>query len=368
MQTKEGKTIQLAVGDKTAIGDAMYVRVGDEKQAQIVPSDLWEQLSRPLSDYRDKGLVNVTSEQIKQLSIQQAGKPKITLVKEGTQWRITEPKSMPADESAVSDLVFAITGAQVNEYVPAAGSRNAVTQLDDPRLTVWYATTPPSTQPATQSTTQPAGTTIEFGGYDSVLKENVFARVGSDPQVVKLPATTLDSFEKTPLDLRDKEVLNIAPDQVDRITLKIDRAATTQPTTRPASHQQLILTRNKPTPTVAGPTLPTTRAATTHPTTAAATQPASQWEMSGDHQGPVDDAKVSTLLNDLHPLKAQKFLPAAPTTHPVDAYTLTLQTADGATHTLNLSDVGPDAQPTGRLGELHFEVERSLLDALDAIK
>jgi hypothetical protein len=349
----------------------MYVRVGDEKEAQIVPSDVWEQLSRPLSDYRDKGLVNVTSEQIKQLSIQQAGKPKIMLIKEGTQWHMTEPKQMPADESAVTDLVFAITGAQVKEYVPAGRARTQVTQLDSPRLTVWYDTTPPSTQPATQSSTQPAGTTIEFGGYDSVLKENVFARVGAKGDVVKLPATTLDSFNKTPLDLRDKQVLNIAPDKIERVALTIDRTATTQPTTRPASHTQLILMRKKQKPAVAGPALPTTHAATTQPTTGPTTQPATQpapseWEVSGDHHGQADDAKVTTLLNDLHPLSAQKFIAAAPTTRPSADYVLVIQSDDGASHTLKLSDEGSDGKLIGQLGDLRFELDRSLLDAVNA--
>jgi hypothetical protein len=373
--TKDGKTIRLAVGDKTAIGDAMYVRVGDEKQAQIVPSAAWNDLSRPLSDYRDKGLVDVSSEQIKQLSIQPAGKPKIVLVKEGTTWRMTEPKTMPADESAATDLLFAVTGAQVKEYVPAGRAPDAVTQLDQPQLTIWYSTAPPATQPATRSSTQPAapaGTSIEFGGYDSVLKENVFARVDHG-QVVKLPATTLDSFKKTPLDLRDKEVLNLPPDQVQRLTLTIDRMATTQPTTRPASHATIVLTRNKKQPAAMGPALPATRPATTQsttrPTTQAATKPApAEWKVSGDHKGHVDDAKVTTLLNDLHPLRAQKFLSAAPSTRPSATYTLVVQSDDGATHTLNLSDEGSGEKLIGQLGDLRFELDRSLVDALEAFK
>ncbi len=367
--TKAGKTIRLAVGDKTAIGDAMYVRVDDQAKAQIVPSEAWNDLSRPLSDYRDKGLVEVSSEQIKQLSIQQEGKPRIVLEKVGTQWKMTQPRAMPVDESAASDLLFAISGAQVKEYVPAKHATNAVTQLDAPRLTVWYSTTPPSTQPTT-STSRPSGTTIEFGGYDSVLKENVFARVEGG-EVVKLPATTLASFEKKPLELRDKEVLNLAPDKVQRVTLKIERVATTQPTTRPASHSTLELARRKKKPAVMGPAVPATRPATTRSTTRPTSQPAtepapSQWEVTGSKKGDANDASVTALLDHLHPLRAQKFVESAPTTRPAAQYQLVIQTDDGTSHTLTLTDEGPAGKLFGQMGDLRFELDRSLVDALDA--
>lgn len=371
LSTKEGKTIQMDVGDKTAIGDAMYVRVGDQKDAQIVPSDVWTDLSRPVNEYRDKGLVDVSSEQVKQLAITRPGEPKIMLVKEGTDWKMTQPTAMPVDQNAATDLLFAVTGAQVAKYVPQDQARPQLTRLDEPQLTVWYSTQPPTTQP----TTRPAGTSIAFGGYDSVLKENVFARVGNKGEVVTLPASTLESFKKSPLDLRDKKVLNIAPDTVRKLTLTIDRSATTQPTTKPASHDEVVLTRRKQEPAALGPARPSSRPAATQQIAQAATRPTTEpttkpqpstWLVGAEHPKDGDDAKVQTLLDDLHPLNAQKFITQSPTTRPAARYTLVIQTNDGAAHTLLLSDEGSDGQLTGQLGDLRFTLDRSLLDALDA--
>src|SRR5207237_556925 len=135
-------------------------------------------------------------------------------------------------------------------------------QLTDPRLTVSFTSHPP-TPPATQAT-QPVQTVVKFGRYDDVLKRNVFAQVSGHPEVVKIPASSLESLNKTPLDLRDRTVVDVDPTQVTRVAVHRTVAATTRPATRAASSNDLVVEAIKAPPT-------TTKAATT--TTTASTSP-----------------------------------------------------------------------------------------------
>src|SRR5438876_1100385 len=156
----------------------------------------------------------------------------------------------------------------------------------------------------------------------------------------------MDSFNKKPLDLRDRRVLDIEPAQVSKLTILTDTPSTTPPTTKPASKSELVLERKKqslalgpemplmPLPTTKPTTRPTTgpsatQATATQPTTqVAATQPAlppSNWTLNGKGDG--DDSRVDALLEKLHPLRVDKYIARPmPTTQPTPKYVVHLST------------------------------------------
>jgi hypothetical protein len=91
--TSGNKTFMLNVGNKSAVGDNLYVTVGDSKQADVVGGELLERLEKPASTYRDPKLVNLTSSEVKQVTIVR-GSEKIRIEKAGEQWKVVEPTSM----------------------------------------------------------------------------------------------------------------------------------------------------------------------------------------------------------------------------------------------------------------------------------
>jgi hypothetical protein len=213
---------------------------------------------------------------------------------------------------------------------------------------------------------------VKCGAYDDVLKTNVYVTTSQSPVVAKVAATALESVNKKPIELRDKQVLNIDPTQVSSVTISSDLAATTQPTSRPASKTEIVLRRTKapasqpatqPAPQVASTQKATTRVATTQ----AATAPATKWEVvTGTVAKPADDPKVSALLTELHPLRVTKYLEKAPTTRPTATYDLkiVIGAPGGSTYELKLTDPG-HAQPlVGTYNGLAFEVDRLLADRL----
>ncbi|HEY2588308.1 MAG TPA: DUF4340 domain-containing protein [Tepidisphaeraceae bacterium] len=378
--TAGAKTSRLSVGDENKIGDSLYVLVDDQQNPQIIATAVYDQLNKQPTDFRSKKLTDLAFGQtndIKQLSIAQNGKT-VRLEKQGSDWQIVEPKKMPADSSAVSSLLSSIADLNATDFV-SSPSAPATYGLANPTLTVSYSTAAPTTAP---STTKPTGGhEIAFGRFATIEQNSAYISVDGGP-VATIPTSSEDSFKKTALDLRDKKVVDIDPAHVTGFTLSVNRAATTQPTTKPAEQVEYTIARRKETQTL-GPTLPAP--ATTGPTTkpgvastepatqpaVASTQPSSKWVIESGGSGDANDANVDALLATLHPLQATKFLESAPTTQPAANYILTVHVGPANGHgpedyTLKFTNPGTTGEVIGSYEDLTFEVERSILDKLDA--
>lgn len=366
-----GKTHVIAVGSKGAVGDNLYVALDGSKSADVVGTSLLEQLEKPASTYRDPKLISMATADVKQITV---SRPDATIVlnKNGNDWQMTQPRPMPAETSAVDDLIFAVTGLRSVDWVSEEAKDLHQYQLDNPRMTVALSTGAPTTAPAaSQPATKPSAVIVKIGRYDDVLKKNVFVTTSGGTAVAKVAAGIVDSLNKKPIELRDKKVLNVDPASVAAVTIVSDSAATTQPTTKPASHREVLIARaRKPA------TQPATQVAATGPATTqatqpvAATEPAQKWELLGeaDARKPADDSKVDELIGQLAPLRAERYLESNPTTVPSTTYTLkiTTQAAGGAApeqHTITITDPG-SGMPTAEANGLVFEVSRMLVDKL----
>ncbi|HZK82700.1 MAG TPA: DUF4340 domain-containing protein [Humisphaera sp.] len=393
---KGDKVTKLAFGDKSMVGDRLYVQVNANDKADVVGNDIYSKLDKPASAYRDTKLVTASTDQIKQLAITNAGKT-IKLEKKGGAWQITEPSQMPAETSEVSNLLFGITGLNATEFVDAPGKPSKYS-LNHPRVAIWFSASAPTTMPATTqpvtASEMPGGETIRFGAYTDILKKNVFASVNGS-EVAIVAATAEKTFDKTPLDLRNKEILSVDPEKVSGFTLEINRPATTQPTTRPAELREFTIERRKVAAPVLGPVLPTGAAApTTRPTTtptksvattqpsspttkpsigaatAPNTQPAGPWFFASGGEGDAEEGQVKALLDSFHPLKVEKYVESAATTQPAGTFMLTIHTiaanagVGGEEFVIRFTDKTGESHLIGTYKDLAFEVDRSLMDKL----
>jgi hypothetical protein len=217
----------------------------------------------------------------------------------------------------------------------------------------------------------------------------VYARVSDTGAVVKVAGTPIETLTKKPIELRDKKVLDLTPEQVSRISILTDLPAGPAPTTKPAKKSQVEIERRKQvaeattsTTKPAAATQPTTKlvaAATTRATTSPATQPAvaeapkpppSTWELKSDPKGDADDETVRALLADLHPLRVTKYFEALPTTRPVGHYVVQVTTeGPGGTpvnkYEVRLTDPGSDQPVIGEYNGLSFELPRTFLSKIE---
>jgi Domain of unknown function (DUF4340) len=344
---KAGKTTTLNFGTKSDVGDNLYVRVGDQSQVDVVSADVQGYLDKSLSDYRDMNLITATADNLQSVDI--SGNPGwgAYLVRVGGKWKLGAPYQIfvTTEQSAVDDLLSTLTSLRAAAFVDHP--LPAVTyQFNHPQLVVTYR----STSPGSPATTQPIEKRIIFGGYDDLRKQNVFAQV--DGQVVKIAASTMDSLNKTNLDLRDRTVIDIDPAQVTQIELQRHLPASTQPTSRSASNVDLIIARN--------PKLPSTTQASTQATS----KPTAVWVFANNQTATVNEANVNDVLTNLHPLKAEKYLEKMRALRPSDQFHLIVTTKNEKHEFDFYADPANETNGIGFGESMMFEVPNTFIDHL----
>lgn len=353
---KDNKTVKLAFGSRSAVGDVTYVLKDDAQKAQIVGAEILDKLEDPAKKYRDMKLADLSSVEVKQFQVRRPD-GEYRFERSGEDWQMVAPEKMPVESFEMSDMVNAVASLRAGEIVAEDAANPAKYGLHLPRITAFATTQPAATQP---SAAQPAGVQVRVGNHDDIRKQNVFVQVGENGPVAKVNASIVQQLSKKPLDLRAKKLLEIDPATVNRVTVTTSTPATTQPTTQPASESTTVVVRNE-TAAQQGPPAP----ATTH----AATQPAPEaaWVVEGT-KAPVDEAKVADLLKALQPLRVTKYLATAPEGLSGRTYVLSVRTiaAGGAekAHELKIIDRGESDAPVGQYNGLVFELDREILTKL----
>ena len=396
LSTDEGKTIDIAIGNRAG-PDLMYAQV-DGGEVNLIDSGIEKTLKTAAQDLRDKHLLSVKDFDVKQLRLSYANHH-VTLAREGGKWKILEPSQMPGDDSAISALITAITGTEATQFIKSDSDVLAFARFNQPTCTVWLSTDAPTTQPATTVPANPTGGfTLIVGASDSLANDHYFVQL-PDGQAAKISKDSLDAMEKTGLDLRDKDVLSVASDDANLISIQKETwpLPATQPTSRAATQPaaatqptgtRLVVLTRRPVekPPALGPPAPTTlptTGPTTGPTTVAsattqpATQPAPeqsvwQYRFPFDAKTPVDDSKIATLLGKFQPLHVDKYLEKAPDAPPVQVYTVVISPAATANAagkpatTIEFVTPSNGANPYGVYNGLTFEISSQILETLDS--
>jgi hypothetical protein len=393
------KHISLLVGLPESIGGGLYVEQEGTGKLEVVSSTLLPDLQKKVGDLRDKKLVDLTSTaDLNTVTIAKPDGDAITLTRDTSvaPWRMTAPTSMPADTSAVEAMLDPLVTLSASSFVDDADVAKVPPSSLKPQLTITYTPNAPITGATSKPTTQPSST-IVFGGYDDLQKQNIYVQVGAGKVLAKVPASTLVTFNKKPLDLRDKNIVKIDRTMVSKITLDTEAPATTSPASRPAIIMGVSLSR-RPQSHILGPDLPTgfapttsatqattmasTQSATTQiaamlpatmPTTAATTMPIvppSTWIVDATN-GDADDEAVQELLTDLDPLTVDHYIEKLPTTQPSHIYRLTVTTVGPGgspvtEYPIQVIDPNPIDQPYGVYNGVPFVAQRMLVTHLDA--
>jgi uncharacterized protein DUF4340 len=364
-QTSDGKTTQLNLGNKTSLGDTVYAQV-DGGDVNLIPASLEDNLPTIADQLRDRHLFNTQTLDAQQIRITY-GDTQIALAKNNGVWQITQPEALPGDASQIAALLSNMLSVQATDFVSADSPDLAYAGFDHPTLQISASADAPTTQSAT---TQPSGAvTLTIGAPTTLSRDAYFAR-SSDGVVAKVSADILDKLRKTPLDLRDRTILSIAPADVTQISLLREAfaepaapaasppAPSAKRSLTPSNVQKILLIRR---PVAAQPISPSP--GTTRPATVPSA-PISAWEFPDEPNVPVDDSKVAALLAQLQPLRAEDFRAAPSSGVPMQRYVLVISTRSSTTR-LELNNYVQGAMPIGSYNGLYFDISSDLQDMLN---
>jgi hypothetical protein len=152
---------------------------------------------------QEKVFTAVDADKVDQITIRSEKGEPTTVLKQNGKWQITAPAPAVADEGEISGLTSNLSSLEVQRVVDEQASDYKQYGLDPPRLDV----------------------TFKAGGQDRHLLigqktptgTDLYARLADKPRVFLISSYLDATFNKSTFDLRDKTVLKIDREKVDKV-------------------------------------------------------------------------------------------------------------------------------------------------------
>ncbi len=199
------KPVELLFGKDAAIEGKLYVKLADDKKVFVISNELKKQITKRADEFRDRKLTDLTT-------------------------------------------------AQIASFV-ADSANLAAYGLQEPRGTVSLFS---------EGIDKP--TVLQIGAHPKDEADKIYARLSTRESVVVLPKSVEALLDTKPNDLRDKSLLRVESDIVDRITIE------------GASHEKIVLARS-----------------------------AESWVRKAERDLPVNVAEAARLLTDLQNTQVASF-------------------------------------------------------------
>ncbi len=212
-----GSEYELRIGRAVPLGKG-ETYIASDGRVLVVDVDFASLLSRPLSEYRSKVILNFENAEFDEIKV--SGRDKYELKKLDNQWRLTSPIACRTNAEAVKKLVERLS------YVPSRGiaadnpTSLAAYGLDVPQMEVTFTVTEkPKAGSDAEEAPQPRSYTIAFG---SEVRDEIYVKLAGEPTVYRMNASLADAFAPKLQDIRDSSVLeDLSADAVCGIELKL---------------------------------------------------------------------------------------------------------------------------------------------------
>src|SRR4051794_10207846 len=198
---------EISFGNDAALQGKMYVRAGDNGDVVIAAQSVRNDIAKKPEDFRDKKLTDLTTAQVMRALVKTAA-GEMELEKKADHWEIVKPLRARGDDQKINDLLAQITTAQIQQFVAEDRGDLRPYGLAEPRGSVTLFAIDDKT-----------GQTLQIGGVPEKEKEQVYVRFTARNAVYTLPKKVEEILALTPADLRDRHLVRIDTNILDRITI-----------------------------------------------------------------------------------------------------------------------------------------------------
>jgi Domain of unknown function (DUF4340) len=203
-----GAPAEILFGKDTAFEGTMYVRLADSKDVFLARQTVRTDISKKADEFRDRKLTELTTAQVIRAVLKNpAGE--IELAKKNEHWEIIKPLQARGDDQRVGDLLAQVTNARVQEFIGDDHGDLHAYGLSEPRgsITIYGAE-------------DSGGRTLQIGAVAEKFKDAVYARYLPRSAVYALPKKTEDILSARPNDLRDRHLVRLDTNNLDRINIE----------------------------------------------------------------------------------------------------------------------------------------------------
>ena len=202
------KPVELLFGKDTASEGKGYAKLENSNAVYVIANALKTQLAKKADDFRDRNLTNIATTQVTKATLKTAAGEIEFQKNKDSHWSLTKPLKARGDDSKIRDLIAQAANARVESF--AADAANLSTYgLQEPRGTLALFS---------EGSEQPA--VLQIGTNPADSKEKTYARLSTRDAVVVVPKSIESLLATKPNDLRDKSLLRVEADIVDRIHIE----------------------------------------------------------------------------------------------------------------------------------------------------
>jgi hypothetical protein len=186
----------ILVGKTDADKKGVYVQREGDSEVLLVPSEAWDKVPKTVAMARDKTVFPYAYDKVNRVEIDSTG-GKVTIERDGINWKITAPEALKADAGAVNGLLWRIRDLRASAFLDetAAGIARYLAK-PDVTVRIWE-------EGVKDAKVLLLGLSNAVRGGEVT---GVAAPEGTGP-VVMVDAKDVREMAKTATDLRDKTVV-----------------------------------------------------------------------------------------------------------------------------------------------------------------
>ncbi len=192
----------------------MYVRFDSSKDALIVGQTIKKDIDKKPEDFRDKRLTDLVLAQINRVLLKTAA-GEMELQKKNDHWEILKPLRARADDQKVNDLIAQVTTARIEQFVADDRGDLHPYGLAEPRGSITLF-----------GQDDKQGQMLQIGSVPEKQKDQTYVRFTSRGFVYTLPKKIEEILNTKPDDLRDRHLVRVETNILDRITIEASPART----------------------------------------------------------------------------------------------------------------------------------------------
>jgi hypothetical protein len=200
---------EILFGKDAALEGKIYVRFENSKETFLAGQSVKNDIDKKPADFRDRKLTDLITAQVSRVLLKTAA-GEIDLQKKGDQWEIVKPLHARGDDQKIADLIAQVTTARIQQFVADDRGDLRGYGLAEPRggITLF---TPNDKQ----------GQLLQIGGVPEKEKDQLYVRSAARGFVYSLPKKVEEILNTKPNDLRDRHLVRIDTNILDRITIDV---------------------------------------------------------------------------------------------------------------------------------------------------
>ena len=198
---------EILFGKDAVLEGRMYVRFDNSKETFLAGQSVKKDVDRKPEEFRDRKLTDLITAQIMRVVLKTpAGE--MELQKKGDHWDIVKPLRARGDDQKIADLIAQVTTARIQQFVADDHGDLHAYGLAEPRGAITLFTQEDK-----------RGQLLQIGGVPEKEKDQLYVRFAPRGFVYTLPKKIEEVLDTKPNDLRDRHLVRIDTNILDRITI-----------------------------------------------------------------------------------------------------------------------------------------------------